>query len=138
MNADNTTALFAAFPELFPAQAMDETTGLMGYGFECDDGWYAIVRDVLAELSSIRATLPGDERDAFWVFQVKEKFGGLRIYLDTIPSAAREEACDAIARAEERAAVTCEECGKPGTLRPGGWLMTLCDEHAANRKKAWS
>jgi len=37
--------------------------------------------------------------------------------------------------AENMAAITCEECGKPGELRTGGWMRTLCDEHEAERQE---
>lgn len=139
MNKQNTAALFAEFPDLFPPQAMDERTGLMGYGFSHGDGWYAIVHDLLGDLSTIRRTLPEEERDAFWVFQVKEKFGGLRCYLDRYPKdqEAREAAMAAIRVAEELASATCEVCGKPGTLRQGGWIRTLCDEHDQHRPSPW-
>jgi hypothetical protein len=26
---------------------------------------------------------------------------------------------------------TCEVCGQPGKRREGGWIKTLCDEHAS-------
>lgn len=139
MNAENTKALIDGFPELFPPQAMDDRTGLMGYGFAHGDGWLAIVRDLLGDLATIRRTLPEGERDAFWVFQAKEKFGLLRVYLDRYPKdpEAREAAMAAIRVAEELSSVTCEVCGKPGTLRRGGWLRTLCDEHDRDRPSAW-
>ena len=61
--------------------------------------------------------------------QVKEKFGGLRFYYD-----GGDDAIDGMVRmAESWAANTCETCGKPGSVRGGGWIVTLCDEHAEAR-----
>jgi hypothetical protein len=40
-----------------------------------------------------------------------------------------------VTMAEVWAAHTCEECGKPGKLRSGGWFQTLCDEHEAERQE---
>jgi hypothetical protein len=35
--------------------------------------------------------------------------------------------------AEGMSGVTCEECGNPGKTVGGGWLTTLCKEHAEAR-----
>jgi hypothetical protein len=60
------------------------------------------------------------------VNQVKEKFGTLRFYY----SGGDAYIDGLVAMAESMSAVTCEECGKPGRVRPGGWLRCQCDEHA--------
>jgi hypothetical protein len=80
---------------------------------------------------------------AYQVSQVKQKFGGLRIYLDYDPELRYPiEVGELIDAAEVVAAATCEECGQPGKLREGSWLMTLCDAcqkaHEARRKQRWS
>ena len=63
------------------------------------------------------------------VAQVKEKFGTLRFYYD-----GGDDIIDGMVRmAESMSGVTCEECGKPGHQRGGGWIVTLCDEHAEAR-----
>lgn len=62
--------------------------------------------------------------------QVKEKFATLRFYM----TSATDEMYDLISKAEARSSKTCEVCGQPGVLRQGGWLQTLCDEHANGRE----
>jgi hypothetical protein len=64
------------------------------------------------------------------ILQIKEKFGGLRIYVH----AGDFDAIDDIVRtAERQCAITCETCGKPGSLRNlNGWLKTACNEHAVH------
>jgi hypothetical protein len=63
------------------------------------------------------------------VTQVKEKFGTLRFYYD-----GGDDIIDGMVRmAEGMSGCTCEECGKPGGRRSGGWIVTLCDEHAEAR-----
>jgi len=58
--------------------------------------------------------------------QVKEKFGTLRFYYY-----GGDDVVSGIERmAESMSAVMCEECGAPGKSRRGGWIQTLCDEHA--------
>ena len=59
--------------------------------------------------------------------QVKEKFGGLRFYVQ----AATDKHYSYISFAESMSYCTCEECGAPGKTYTDGWHMTLCDIHAA-------
>lgn len=63
--------------------------------------------------------------------QVKEKFGTLSFYM----SSGNDEIWNLIREAERKSAKTCEECGKPGKLRGGGWIKTLCDECAKEAGK---
>lgn len=63
------------------------------------------------------------------VVQVKEKFGGLRIYTDKSP----KYIWDLIADIETKSYKTCEVCGKRGKPREGGWIKTLCNEHSEER-----
>jgi len=58
--------------------------------------------------------------------QVKEKFGTLRFYYSGGDDAVR----GMVSMAESMSACTCEECSIPGKVRHGGWIRTLCDEHA--------
>ena len=60
------------------------------------------------------------------VNQVKEKFGGLRFYIDYQGSAMHPSIRDRITRAEIESMVTCEACGRLGKERGGGWIKTLC------------
>ena len=63
--------------------------------------------------------------------QVKEKFGTLRFYYY-----GGDDQVDGIERmAESMSAVMCETCGAPGKTRNGGWIQTLCDEHADGREE---
>jgi len=59
--------------------------------------------------------------------QVKEKFGGLRFYVQ----AATDKHYKYITFAESMSYRTCEECGAPGKTYTDGWHTTLCDVHAA-------
>jgi hypothetical protein len=63
--------------------------------------------------------------------QVKEKFGGLRFYVDR----ATDEQYNYITFAECMSYRTCEQCGKPGTYYPFGWHHVACDEHATEEDK---
>ena len=63
--------------------------------------------------------------------QVKEKFGTLRFYYN----GGDDEVRGIERMAESMSAVMCEECGSPGKTRSGGWIRTLCDEHAEGREE---
>lgn len=65
------------------------------------------------------------------IYQIKEKFGGLRIYTGGAP----QKVADIIDQAEQQSYTICEKCGNPGEVRENGrWLFTLCRECYANFK----
>ena len=59
--------------------------------------------------------------------QVKEKFGGLRLYVQ----GATEKHWNYISFAESMSYRICESCGAEGKTYTDGWHTTLCDIHAA-------
>lgn len=86
------------------------------------EGWY----EVVFQLDRDIAALDPD----YTIAQVKEKFGGLRYYIDNINPAVSDAANRLIAEAEAKVSTMCEECGQPGVLRTDiGWYRTLCDAH---------
>ena len=93
--------------------------------FDCElsigVGWV----DLLIAAHTCVAELGGDFR---WS-QIKEKFGGIRLYFDgDVGNAGREIVM--IAEYVLRFCI-CETCGAPGRKRnSGGWLSTQCDAHA--------
>ena len=64
----------------------------------------------------------------FEVLQVKEKVGGLRVYVNCRNDAISER----IGIAADESFRTCEVCGQPGKLREGRCIKTLCDEHVTD------
>jgi hypothetical protein len=63
------------------------------------------------------------------IVQVKEKYAGLRIYTDRID----KQFDDLLFDVQNESLTICEECGKQGLVREGGWWTTLCDEHSQGR-----
>lgn len=57
--------------------------------------------------------------------QVKEKFGGLRFYVN----GATDKHHNYIDFAESMSYNICEQCGSPGQTYHMGWHRTLCDKH---------
>jgi hypothetical protein len=90
--------------------------------FECGDGWYPLIKDLITDLIE----LGWDKQTC----QVKEKFGGLRFYIN----GASEEIYKRIQTAEDLSYETCETCGEKGELKLVGWYKTLCDKHHEERK----
>ena len=59
------------------------------------------------------------------VQQIKEKFGGLRFYVNH-----GDDVVYGMTHFSENLSYQlCEECGNQGTRREGGWIRTLCDQH---------
>lgn len=58
-------------------------------------------------------------------YQVKEKYGTLRFYVN----GANEEHNAYIDMAEAMSSVTCEVCGNKGRRSHFGWIVTRCEEH---------
>lgn len=104
-------------------------------GVAVNTGWWPIIESLCINIQSHIDWWNLNRKDRPVVAQVvieqiKEKFGGLRFYYqggdDTIAGMVR--------MAESWADATCEQCGKPGVIRNGNWIRTLCDEHEADRQ----
>lgn len=125
--------LVNTFPLLYKDRHADMSVTCMCWGFECSDGWY----DILWRLSSRLEPLieewiaqnPGEADSHPRAAQVKEKFGTLRFYM----THETPEMSALISAAEQETEITCEVCGRPGSVRGTGWVTTLCDIHAAER-----
>jgi len=90
----------------------------------CNQGWREIIEQLCADLDAL-------ELPELRINQIKEKFGGLRVYVNIHPA----DVGALIERAQVRCAEVCENCGAPGNLRRNstGWLLTLCDSCEAGR-----
>lgn len=85
--------------------------------FGVGDGWLGLLKSLIK--MAIKA---GWNKE---VAQVKEKWGGLRFYINEGSS----EIFDIINQHEGFSHTICEECGMPGRSRHGNWIRTLCDKH---------
>ena len=98
----------------------------MPRGFEHDDGWFDLIWRLCEYLEPLVAEFERATERQFEVLQVKEKFGGLRFYVNC----RKEEAVrQRIGTAAQESFHTCEICGQPGKLREDSWIKTLCDLH---------
>ena len=83
------------------------------------------------EIVEAKTKMDEEEQKVPVAIQVKEKFGGLRFYVDR----ATDEHYNYIHFAESMSYRTCEECGAPGTYYPFGWHHVACDAHASEEDK---
>lgn len=93
------------------------------------EGWTPLL---IKTFSKIKDSYEREDLDftTFIPMQVKEKFGGLRIYVGDVPDILYDEVNEIIDQAEDESYIICERCGKPGQLYTDGWWKTLCKEHA--------
>jgi hypothetical protein len=90
---------------------------------ECREGWNQLIDDLCTELDNRFVQVK--------VRQIKEKFGGLRFYVDLLPDPyeVTDAAQKVIWEYEDKSYHVCEVCGEPGKLHAKGWYQTLCDKH---------
>ncbi|TYC55203.1 hypothetical protein ETQ85_14370 [Zoogloea oleivorans] len=97
--------LCARYPAIFrDRHGSRQETGI-GWGFECGDGWFAIIDELCAFIAR-RAEETGID---FRVSQVKEKTGSLRF---RCLGHHDELVYDRIEAARERSMAICETCGE--------------------------
>ncbi len=134
----------------------------MAWGFSCGDGWFNILDGLCAAIEGHMRHLEEEndrtqryldkiaknEKVPEWIEkqhkegkllvkkvpqfvaeQVKEKFGTLRFYY----RGGDDYIGGLVSFAEQMSAVTCEVCGKPGSLTGRGWVRTRCEEHSESK-----
>lgn len=100
---------------------VDEDMGLCNYNWGA--GWDSIVIDCFEKVKTINETIASEY--PVQVVQIKEKFGGLRFYLNLYP----EEIIKFIEERERESFRVCEDCGSNDPLvrrRGKSWIRTLC------------
>lgn len=97
-------------------------------GLCVDDGWEPLVRDVAMKVEAIIVAMPEEERPKYRMFQVKQKLGGLRLYMN---KESTKEIDELLSDAEARSYSTCETCGGSGTRQttPRNYIYVGCDQH---------
>lgn len=95
------------------------------FDIECGNGWkhlYEPIIDAVAEYNMAQ----DNEDDRIEIHQVKEKFGGLRVYLSKYTDELRKMIIDA----EKKSHNTCEICGKhiSKPIVENYWIYAECEE----------
>jgi hypothetical protein len=151
MRGDLEKRLFEDFPDLYCRHF--EPGQWHPFHVACPNGWEPLLRRLSERITQIVQSLPlepstpvekssisevkagqyaGLTARSFCVDQVKEKFGGLRFYMNH----STEEIRRAIHEAEKESLMTCETCGRMGKLRGRSWYFVACDEHNSEEEEA--
>jgi len=125
MNKENTKYLLEKYPDLYRQYHLSMRETCMCWGFECGDGWLTIIDDLSKKITELDPNVQAA--------QVKEKFGGLRFYID----GGSDEVHKLIEEAEEESYKTCEKCGTKENVSQTktGWVKTLCDKCKEERQR---
>ena len=95
-----------------------------GQWFDVGEGWLPIVD---AALSTIKWNVKENNMPEVKIHQIKEKFGGLRIYYD----GGNEKTEGIIDMATSMAERMCEKCGSINNLgKTSGWIRIICEDCA--------
>ena len=144
----NWNTLYEKYPDLFQNRLKSPRESPMGFGVECNLGWYEII-------SSVCWMIKQHEQNKEWnrkylekndperltslpeyfpvkFDQVKEKYGGLRLYF----SGGDEYVEGLVSMAEAMSYKICEVCGNKGQPNKGGWISTLCESCRVDNKTA--
>jgi hypothetical protein len=131
--------LFQKYPDLFSNRTKSPRESCMSWGCEVGNGWYELLSSLcwrifqhnrnIADRLRIRTKndVPNNQSDIDYApvkfDQVKEKYGGLRVYY----SGGDDYVRGIVSMAEEYSYKVCGVCGNAGKPNKGGWITTLCD-----------
>lgn len=139
MDQELENQLYEKYPNLFANKDKGIQASCMAFGCEVGNGWYELLSSLCHRITNHEENIEfrinvrnknGKENDAADLTyvpvtfdQIKEKFGGLRIYF----SGGDDYVFGAVGMAEEYSYKICEICGNAGKPNKGGWISTLCD-----------
>ncbi len=111
----------------YPEEIRNRVENGMGCGSAIGEGWYDIIRELDKQIAELYPE--------YVVNQVKEKFGGLRYYIDDIPDEVHADVYDFINEAYMKANVSCDVCGAPGKIgNVSEWMIaTRCEKHRTDK-----
>lgn len=140
MSPELQNKLYAEYPQLFVNKDKTPMQSPMCFGIEVGDGWYELLASVCWRISQHEQNIEDrkrvfkdqpekikEELEYFPVKfdQVKEKYGGLRLYFSGGDSYIE----GVVGMAEEYSYKICEVCGNRGEPNKQGWISTRCEAH---------
>ena len=102
------------------------------FGCEVHDGWLPIVEKIPKLIEQYNRNRQIDEQ--IEIFQIKSKFGELRVYLDYKNGNSANDIpglTDEINKIIDECNHTCEWCGSKENVKTSahkGWIRTLCEK----------
>lgn len=123
MKAELEHELVNKYPNLFADRSLPPTKSLMCFGCDHGDGWFFIIESMCHQISQHISNGGWEYEDPYKFVQIKEKFGGLRVY----DHGSNEYIRGVIDMAESMSYRVCELCGNQGSkYHSGMWVKTLC------------
>ena len=129
------------YPKMFVKETVTRRDGTTFernacWGMDVGDGWYNLIdtlcgviqnevdNDIIQHGYKVKRGEATEDDAPVQTFpvQIKEKFGGLRFYVN----GGSREVHGAIHMAESMSYHICETCGNPGKPNNDGWIKTLC------------
>jgi len=95
----------------------------------CDEGWFPLIQRLHNDILKIDPD--------YKIYQIKEKFGGLRFYYAPSNPEFCEQINGLIRNAERISLLTCEVTGKPGELMRKGKYGQFKTLHYSFREEGW-
>ena len=112
--------LYKKYPKLFRQKDLSMQETCMNWGICTGNGWYWLIDNLC---NCIQGYIDDNNKPQAEAVQVKEKFGGLRFYLN----GADEYIQGMVSLAETMSYSTCESCGvTTDIMHTKGWIKTLC------------
>jgi hypothetical protein len=100
------------------------------FGIEHGYGWLGLTLPIIEEIRRYNEKNPENE---IYIYQIKQKWGHLEIYITGAPDYLEAM----IRKASGESEHICETCGARGELiKFNGWYITLCKEHIIAKEKA--
>jgi hypothetical protein len=138
MNDELQNKLYEKYPQLFVNKDKTPMQSCMCFGIETGEGWYEILSSlcwmikqyedsIIWQTEWNQKTNPEYKSDYFPVKfdQVKEKYGGLRVYF----SGGDQYIEGLVSMAEAMSYKVCDVCGNKGEANKQGWISTRCEAH---------
>jgi NADH pyrophosphatase NudC (nudix superfamily) len=145
--------LYEKYPDMFSNRHKSPMESCMSWGCEIGMGWYDILSSLCWMISQHEENIAWqkeykekqdaqiqkdfgikieEDNEYFPVKfdQIKEKFGGLRVYY----SGGDSYVGGLVGMASTMSYQICEICGERGQPNKGGWIVTLCDKCRQNTK----
>jgi len=123
MDAELQNQLYEKYPDLFSNKNKSRRESCMARGIECNNGWYELLGSVCWRIFQHDRNIADPEYIPVKFDQIKEKYGGLRVYYSGGDNYVR----GIISMAEEYSYKVCGVCGNAGKPNKGGWITTLCE-----------
>jgi len=141
MDQELQNKLYEKYPQFFVNKDKTPMESPMCFGIEVQNGWYEILSNVCwmirqhednkrwrkkyLEENDPEKLAAEPEYFPVKFDQVKEKYGGLRLYF----SGGDDYVEGLVSMAEAMSYYMCEICGNKGEANKGGWISVRCEAH---------